>query len=214
MPKPAFSLWKKALLICNMKTICLHFVVALLLVCLVPFQKAAAQNWDINFVREVNPQGTKSFFFRGLSASVYPVSLAIPVGTYLYGAKTKSNVYKNRAYEGLGSVVIAGIAATGFKVIFNRRRPYEKYTGVYPLQYESHGSLPSAHATLAFATATTLSLQYKKWYVVVPAYLWASGCSFSRIYLGEHYPSDVLAGAAIGTGSALVSRWITHKLFR
>jgi len=33
-------------------------------------------------------------------------------------------------------------------------------------------SFPSGHATLAFATATALALDYKKWYVVVPAYLW------------------------------------------
>jgi len=54
---------------------------------------------------------------------------------------------------------------------------------------------------LAFATATTLSIPYKKWYVTVPAYVWASSVGYSGRYLGRHFPSDVLAGAAEGIGS-------------
>ena len=65
----------------------------------------------------------------------------------------------------------------------------------------------------AFATATTLTLECKKWYVAVPAYAWAAGVGYSRMYLGEHYPSDVIAGAVVGAGSAWLSHWATQKLF-
>jgi undecaprenyl-diphosphatase len=49
--------------------------------------------------------------------------------------------------------------------------------------------------------------------VVVPAYAWAAGVGYSRMYLGQHYPTDVLAGAAIGIGSAYLSNWLNKKYF-
>ena len=66
-------------------------------------------------------------------------------------------------------------------------------------------SFPSGHTSSAFALATSLSIVYPKWYVIVPSYLWASSVGYSRMHLGVHYPSDVLAGALVGTGSAFLS---------
>jgi membrane-associated phospholipid phosphatase len=56
--------------------------------------------------------------------------------------------------------------------------------------------------------STSLSVAYPKWYVIAPAYTWAAGVAYSRLALGAHYPSDVLAGAIIGSGSA----WLNIKL--
>ena len=63
---------------------------------------------------------------------------------------------------------------------------------------------------MAFAAATTISLQYPKWYVIAPAFIYASGVGYSRMYLGVHYPTDVLAGAVLGAGSSFV----THYTFK
>jgi len=165
-------------------------------------------------VQQVNPISPNSFVFKGLSSSVYPVSLAVPIGSFVIGELKKDKKLKINAYEALGSIAISSIISEGLKRSIARERPYEKYSDIYPDQIENSKSFPSGHTTLAFATATTVSLQYKKWYVVVPAYAWAAGCGFSRLYLGEHYTTDVLAGAAIGTGSAFVSHWITKKIFK
>ena len=53
--------------------------------------------------------------------------------------------------------------------------------------------------------ATSLTLATKKWYVALPAYLWASGVAYSRMYLGVHYPSDLLGGIVIGVGTSLLT---------
>ena len=66
----------------------------------------------------------------------------------------------------------------------------------------------------AFNSATALSLWFPKWYVIVPSYAWAGLVGYGRMYEGVHYPTDVLAGAAFGVGSAFaarkINRWI-HK---
>ena len=76
-------------------------------------------------------------------------------------------------------------------------------------------SMPSGHTSLAFATATTLTLSYPKWYVIAPSYFWACSVGYSRMNLGVHYPSDVAAGALLGAGSAyithLVNGWLRQK---
>ena len=50
---------------------------------------------------------------------------------------------------------------------------------------------------------------------MVPAHLWAGAVAYSRLHMGVHYPSDVLAGAVLGSASALatykVNQWIHRK---
>ena len=67
----------------------------------------------------------------------------------------------------------------------------------------SHNSMPSSHAANAFAAAMSLFLFYRRslWFMLPLAL----GISFSRLYNGVHYPSDVLAGALIGAGYAVAA---------
>ncbi len=69
----------------------------------------------------------------------------------------------------------------------------------------------SSHAANSFAIAVFAGLLLKKRFpnIFVALIIWASMVSFSRIYLGVHYPSDVLAGAMIGIGLAMAN----YKLF-
>ncbi|UYQ65506.1 bifunctional phosphatase PAP2/diacylglycerol kinase family protein [Streptomyces peucetius] len=65
-------------------------------------------------------------------------------------------------------------------------------------------SFPSGHAASAAAFATGVALESKAWGAVVAPV--AVSVAFSRIYTGVHYPSDVLAGAALGVGAAFAVR--------
>lgn len=60
-------------------------------------------------------------------------------------------------------------------------------------------AFPSGHAAAAFATATVLIMGLRRWWVSLLAIVGALAISYSRIYLGHHYPSDLFAGAVFGT---------------
>jgi undecaprenyl-diphosphatase len=71
-------------------------------------------------------------------------------------------------------------------------------------------SFPSSHATIAFASAYILSVKHRKLRVFY--YLLAFLISFSRIYLGKHFPSDIVVGAFLGILIGFLSLKITPKL--
>ena len=100
----------------------------------------------------------------------------------------------------------------------------KEYEKNYPDKIHAYGapdadspSFPSGHTAAAFSLATSLSITYPKWYVIAPSAVWACGVGFARMNQGVHYPSDVVAGAAIGVGCAFVNvyvnRWLNKVLF-
>jgi membrane-associated phospholipid phosphatase len=98
------------------------------------------------------------------------------------------------------TATVGGVYAlnTAIKLVVRRRRP--ELAGLPPItRTPTTLSFPSAHASAAFAGArlyTRLGLP------TVPLYALATGLALSRLYLGVHYPSDVLAGAALGFAAA------------
>ena len=78
------------------------------------------------------------------------------------------------------------------------------------IEKQSDYSFPSGHTAASFAAAVILFLQLPKKYGI-PALILAVLISFSRLYLGVHYPTDVLAGAVSGTLIALAVHWIFEK---
>jgi len=102
-------------------------------------------------------------------------------------------------------MLLANVVSEGpIKRRFRRRRPWHDvvdHVVVGPRTPDT--SFPSGHTTTSFAAATSLVLAYPV--AAVPAYAAAAAVGISRVYLGHHYPSDVLAGAALGTGAGAVA---------
>lgn len=113
----------------------------------------------------------------------------------------------------LSSGITLIFSELALKNLIGRLRPEFSIPTALVIFDSTHSfSFPSGHATIAFAAAYILSVYHRKfakWY-----YLFAALISFSRIYLGKHYPSDVLAGAVLGLLIGIMSLKIVNKSLR
>ena len=178
---------------------------------------ASSQNIDIDILQKINVNRNTEFdpAFKTITNTAVPLSLATPVMMYTIGLIQKDSLIKQKALF-IGETFLASAFVTiASKSIFKRDRPYVTNPSIQPLSVEGSYSLPSAHTSSAFATATSLSMAYPKWYVVVPSFVWASSVGYSRMHLGVHYPSDVLVGALVGSGSAVLmfkaNQWLNKR---
>ena len=109
------------------------------------------------------------------------------------------------------AVAIADISAAGLKLVFDRERPSSRYPEPRPLVHApTDGSFPSGHAATSFAAATVLTFAWPRWW---PAFLLlALAIGFSRVYVGVHYPLDVVGGAVLGILVATALRLLVAAL--
>lgn len=174
-----------------------------------------AQNFDINLLKNINPNEyhTQIKYQQFISNATPVVDFSIPVILFATSYIKDDKDLRVKSLTILGSLIIADGTTYIIKNIVKRDRPSVTYPGEI-IKYSMAGgySFPSGHTTDAFALATSLTLNFKHWYVIVPAYLWAGSVGYSRLYLGAHYPSDVLGGAIVGSASAFLtfklSKWI------
>jgi membrane-associated phospholipid phosphatase len=177
--------------------------------------KSFAQNIDIDILKAINPRHPTSQYWQNTSNSAYWFSGGLIAGTLVAGFIDNNDQIKHNGYEAVLNLALDAGVQEALKVTFNRTRPSDRYPDEVFVKSPTHGkSFPSGHASLAFCTAATLSLDYHKWYITVPAYVWASSVGYSRMYLGKHYPSDVLGGAAVGMGTAYVGHWLNKQIFK
>lgn len=139
---------------------------------------------------------------------------AVPVA-WIGGAVAANKPAAAAAYRlTLAQALTFGITV-GVKYGISRRRPYvdrplvaraSRHQG--EVGRDARLSFPSGHASISAVLATSWSLSYPRWYVIAPSAAWASAVALSRVHLGVHYPSDILAGAALGVGMAV----LVHQL--
>ena len=103
---------------------------------------------------------------------------------------------------------VADTASFGLKDLVDRPRPFEAHWQIHPLYTVHSSSFPAGHAATAFAGAVVLALVVPRAAPIL--LLVAAVIGFSRVYVGDHYPTDVLAGALVGAvvGAAAV---VVHR---
>jgi membrane-associated phospholipid phosphatase len=174
-----------------------------------------AQSWDVRILESVNPEHPNSMYWQNTSKSAFYFTGAAIAGQLIYGFADNNEQVKQNATELIISVGVSSLFSDVMKKAFHRERPADRYPGqIFASSPVHDGSFPSGHSTLAFNTAATLAFDYPKWYVIVPSLAWAGSVGYSRMYLGKHYPSDVLGGAVVGIGSAYLSHWLNKAIFK
>jgi len=175
--------------------------------------KISAQNWDIDLLKEINLDRNKSLdpTFKFITNSVSPMSIGMPIAVLGLGLIQKDSSLKSKGIIMVKALCVNAFTTTVLKLAFKRDRPFVTYPYLDKQADAGSYSFPSGHTSSAFAFATSLSLAFPKWYVIAPAYLYASAAGYSRMHLGVHYPSDVLACAFVGAGSAMISNYLQQK---
>lgn len=175
-----------------------------------------SQNTDINLLKNINLHRNKNLDseFSFISNSLGPIAISTPIIIYTTGLIKKDSTLKQHGLYVGESILGATFIAVALKYSVKRDRPYITYPLLENVSTENSPSFPSGHTSLAFSTATSMSIIYPKWYVIAPAFLWASSVAYSRMHLGVHYPSDVLAGVFIGSGSAFLSYKINALIIK
>ncbi len=166
---------------------------------------------DVKIFRAINNSRTPTLdkIVFVTDKSVFPAAILTPAILF-----TVSRINKN--YYDENSAVLTSLSeVTSFGVTFavknivKRPRPYDVLKNVNryknDMAFTDPYSFPSGHTSTAFSLATSLTLRYPdKPVLITGLYLYACSVSLGRIYLGVHYPTDVIGGMIIGSGSAIL----------
>ncbi len=156
---------------------------------------------DIGILKAIyenrNPALDSTFIV--ITNSAGALAFGIPLVMLLISWLKKNKDLRRTALMILIPVAISAIVANILKYTIDLPRPYTVYPFIHKLSYGGSPTFPSGHTTDAFAFATAVALLFRKWKIIVPAFTWALLIGYSRMCLGVHFPSDVLAGAVLGT---------------
>jgi membrane-associated phospholipid phosphatase len=170
-------------------------------------QQSLAPSLDVQVFRNINSlQGEGAGVMEYADLSSIPLFVAFPVvytGVRSFGP---SNGLDNSGFLLVLTQAFTMGATSAMKALIHRPRPFEALDDVrVKHQWSATGkSFPSGHTSQAFSIATFLALRHRQPEIWIPAFVWAGAIGVGRIYLGLHYPSDVVAGAVLGAGVALV----------
>jgi membrane-associated phospholipid phosphatase len=159
--------------------------------------------------------GLVAHILKPLSASANQSGLWLTIAAALALGGGQRN--RRAALRGVVSIAItSALVNLPMKYLARRGRPSPRRGDAW-IRMPRSSSFPSGHAASAFAFATGVTLEQPLW--AIPTLPLAVGVAYSRVGLRVHYPFDVLAGAAIGSGigmatgrpSRLAQRWLEAR---
>jgi undecaprenyl-diphosphatase len=176
--------------------------------------------WDKWLFVKLNSQWTNSFFdtiLPFIRNSVFWAPLYIFVAVFIALNFGKKGLWWSLLF--ICTVALTDmIGARVFKEMIHRLRPcqdpeFMNYVRLLLKQCSGSYSFVSNHAANHFGLATfaflTFRGYFKKWMYL--AYVWAFFISYAHVYVGVHYPLDVLAGAILGIIIGSVTAWLFDK---
>lgn len=173
---------------------------------------------DVAIFRGLNIWAGKSFFWDWVIIfhAVYAWRIIVAAAAAFAAAALLPRFHPWRRAN-IHLLILAAVSALfsrfviteSIRFFFNRQRPFEVLPDVSQLiPHAGGGSFPSGHAALAFAVAAAAFFYYPKTSVLF--FFAALSIGISRVAAGVHWPSDILAGAAVGIFSA----WAVHRILR
>lgn len=144
------------------------------------------------------------------------VWLVVLGGIAVFGKKTG----RGMALAGLVALVLGFASSELIKEITMRPRPFLTLLDTRLLVNAPHSyAFPSGHATSAFAAATGVALSAKRLLDKVPPWSWAmlvlaAAIAYSRMYVGVHWPTDILGGMLLGAASGWVGVRVSLRRWR
>ena len=126
---------------------------------------------------------------------------------------------KKVALLGFAALFLSAVVVIILKYVVAEPRPVLVLSNVDLLTIENDYSFPSGHVAASFAGAVIIGKKYnfkfkgKKLKLIYPLLTFAAIVGFSRVYIGVHYPLDVVFGAIVGMISALIVLKLEYKIF-
>jgi len=201
---------------------------------------AAAAPADRWFTRQLQDDARQANRALNRGAAVFrivghPGGLIAGTTMYLAGLAGKDRRIEDLGLHSVESIVLGDVITGTVKIVAGRARPFasrdnaRNFKLLRGLRHDDYRSFPSGHATSAFALASVISSETSHWWpetrwIVGPVmYGAATLTGVSRIYNNQHWASDVLAGAAVGTITGMKlfryqhshpDNWLDKKLLR
>lgn len=175
--------------------------------------------WDINLFTKLNGMGTEFWdpFWQFCSHKLTFVPLYLFLIYLIYRVFGKE-FWKPLIFIGLSVFLSDRISVLCFKEVFMRLRPSQEPGLEATIRLlEGKGGLYgflSSHATNVFGISTFIYLVLRKKYgrKLIPLFVWAAFVAYSRIYVGKHYPLDVVCGSILGVSIGYFVYFIFRKI--
>jgi undecaprenyl-diphosphatase len=141
--------------------------------------------------------------FHGIEQASIPLMVVITAALWFFSRPGADPKWKLACACGFLSAAVAYVVAFAIHHVYDRARPYESHAIRHPWSSATDASFPSDHTTISFAIAFAV-LAFDSVagavFVVVAAII-----GIGRLFIGAHYPGDVLMGVAVGAVAAVIT---------